>query len=146
MAPHMGAQQQGSLQHKRKLCLLVLQTFAVKHSFPNSQLASPALAQSLDTARPHTEHRLAAQYHVYMCGVWYQCRLYCTHAEPVHSPSPAVWHNVVSREKDKSNFYVSYGIVKREQLTLNWEVKGSQGKKLSVPKGLRDQLHKWGKW
>lgn len=58
---------------------------------------------------------------------------------------------MLSREEIKSNFYVSYGFVKRQQLTLDWELKAvssscSYGKRLSVPKGLIDQLHKWGKW
>jgi len=42
-------------------------------------------------------------------------RWYCTHDEPRYqsSPSPGAQHNVLSREEVKSNFYVSYRIVKK---------------------------------
>lgn len=47
----------------------------------------------------------------------------CWTAVPVYNPSPGAWHNVLSREKVKSNFYVSYRIAKRQQLTLKLRAK-----------------------
>lgn len=45
---------------------------------------------------------------------------------PVYSPLTGAGCNVLNREKIKRDFYVSYAFVKRQQLTLDWELKGCQ--------------------